>query len=158
MAPSTTGNFTSRQLADQAQQLQLTAFGVSEALALGEYALSIARERELPVTMEIWLDERLVFKAAMPGTITEHDDWVRRKRNVVREFDNSTLAVRVDHEERAEDFFAVTGLPEVDFAPHGGGWPIKVIGTGTVGFMGVSGLPQVDDHQLIVECLQGFSH
>lgn len=157
MTLSTTGDFTSKQLADQAQQLQLTAFGVTEALALGEHALSIARERKLPVTIEIWLDGRLVFKAAMPGTSDENDDWLRRKHNVVREFNDSTLAVRVGHEERAEDFYEVTGLPEVDFAPHGGGWPIKVIGTGTVGFMGVSGLPQVDDHKLIVECLQGFT-
>lgn len=156
MAFPTTGDFTSAQLAEQARELELPAFDVSEALNVGEIALSIAHQRTLRITIEIWVGDRLIFKAALPGTSEENDDWLRRKHNVVKQFDESTLAVRVRHEELSQDFYETTGLPEVDFAAHGGGWPIKVTGRGTVGFMGISGLPQVDDHKLIVECLHEF--
>lgn len=156
MAFPTTGDFTSVQLAQQARELELSAFDIPHALTLGEIALSIAHERALSVTIEIWVGDRLIFKAALPGTTAENDDWLRRKHNVVKHFDDSTLAVRVLHEELGQDFYEVTGLPEIDYAAHGGGWPIKRRDGATVGFMGISGLPQIEDHKLIVECLHEF--
>jgi uncharacterized protein (UPF0303 family) len=41
----------------------------------------------------------------------------------------------------------------VDFAAHGGSFPIIVRGTGCIGAVTVSGLPQRDDHNLVVEAL-----
>jgi len=152
----TTGGFTSGTLAAQAVQLQFAAFTPTDALNLGALALAIAQDRALPVTMEIWYGDRLIFKAALPGTTEDNDDWLRRKRNVVEKFDNSTLAVRVMHEENDQEFNEATGLPLSEYAAHGGGWPIHVVGTGTVGFMGVSGLPQVEDHLFIEECLSAY--
>jgi uncharacterized protein (UPF0303 family) len=40
-----------------------------------------------------------------------------------------------------------------DHAGHGGGFPILVRGTGCVGVVTVSGLPQRADHELVVEAL-----
>lgn len=48
---------------------------------------------------------------------------------------------------------ALTGLPLRDFAVAGGGFPILVEGVGCVGAVIVSGLPQRDDHALVVEIL-----
>ena len=153
MTYATTGNFTSAQLRDQAAQLVFSSFDISQAVALGETALGLARKRSLPVTIEVWHTGRLVFKAALPGTSRDNDDWLRRKRNVVERLNMSTMAARVEFEEKGQEFIAGTGLPSADYAAHGGGWPIEVAGTGTVGFLGISGLPQVQDHELIVECL-----
>ena len=154
MAITTTGGFTSAQLTSQAEQLQFTSFSPDDALRLGEYALSIARTRDFPVAIEVWHTGRLIFKAALPGTSAENDDWLRRKKNVTEKFDDSTMAVRVKHEEQGLDFNKATLLPLEDYAAHGGGWPITVTDTGTVGFFGISGLPQVDDHKMIAECLE----
>ena len=49
-----------------------------------------------------------------------------------------------------------TGPPESRYAAHGGGVPLVVDGTGMVGVLLVSGLPQVDDHALAVEVLRGW--
>jgi uncharacterized protein (UPF0303 family) len=153
MTYATTGNFTSAQLRDQAATLVFASFDISRAIALGEIALEIARTRSLPVAIEVWHTGRLVFKAALPGSSRENDDWLRRKRNVVERLNMSTMAARIEYEEKGQEFIAATGLPSHDYAAHGGGWPIEVAGTGTVGFLGISGLPQVQDHELIVECL-----
>ncbi|MGO7223713.1 heme-binding protein, partial [Rhizobium ruizarguesonis] len=40
-----------------------------------------------------------------------------------------------------------------DYGPHGGSVPINVKGTGGIGAVTVSGLPQRDDHTLAVEAL-----
>lgn len=154
MAITTTGGFTSTQLMSQAEQLEFSSFSAGDSLDLGELALSIARSRGLPIAIEVWHTGRLIFKAALPGTSADNDDWLRRKKNVADKFDDSTMAVRVRHEEQGLDFNTATLLPLVDYAAHGGGWPIKVIDMGTVGFFGISGLPQVEDHELIIECLE----
>jgi len=45
------------------------------------------------------------------------------------------------------------GLSSADYAAHGGSFPIHVHGTGCIGAVTVSGLPQREDHNLVVEAL-----
>jgi uncharacterized protein (UPF0303 family) len=45
------------------------------------------------------------------------------------------------------------GLMLNEFAAHGGSFPIAVAGSGVIGSATVSGLPQREDHQLVVEAL-----
>ena len=44
-------------------------------------------------------------------------------------------------------------LPERDYAVHGGAFPIFVRGAGCIGAVAVSGLPQRDDHKMVVAAL-----
>ena len=40
------------------------------------------------------------------------------------------------------------------YAAHGGAFPILLRGTGCIGTVAVSGLPQLEDHRLVVEALE----
>jgi uncharacterized protein (UPF0303 family) len=42
------------------------------------------------------------------------------------------------------------------YAPHGGAFPLTIRGVGVVGTVTVSGLPQEEDHKLVVSVLQEF--
>jgi uncharacterized protein (UPF0303 family) len=150
---ATTGGYSSAALRGEAESLELTGFSLVDALRLGRIATDIAVDRSLPVLIEVVLGQRVAYRAALPGTTADNDEWLRRKFRVVARFEESTLAVRVAHEEKDRAFNEATGLPEAEFAAHGGGWPVKVAGVGMVGMFGVSGLPQVADHELIVESL-----
>ena len=145
--------WTSEELEHQHLALQFDALEANVAVVLGSEAAGIARAASLPVLVEVRLGDRLVYRAALEGTTTDNDDWLRRKFNVVRQFERSSLAMRVRFEEQGTDFHAATGLPEADYAAYGGGWPLVVRGRGMVGVMGVSGLPHLDDHRLIVDAL-----
>ena len=48
------------------------------------------------------------------------------------------------------------GVNPIDVAPHGGCFPIHIIGTGIVGTVTVSGIPQREDHNFVAECLSQF--
>ena len=150
---TTTGDRTASQLLDEETALLLPSLSEGDAVDIGLTALGLARERGLAVTIEVRRCGRPVFRAALPGTSTDNDDWILRKARVVERFAHSTLHERVRHEEAGTTFAARTGLPESEYAAHGGGFPLAVTGTGVVGVLLVSGLPQVADHELCVEAL-----
>ena len=153
---ATTGNLSSANLLAQEAALALPRFELADALSLGALATELATDRGLPVVIVVAHGVREVFRAALPGTTPDNDDWLARKRRVVERFEASTLALRVTYEERGTDFPTATGLSELEYAAHGGGWPIRVQGVGVAGFLGVSGLPQLEDHAFIVEVLGRF--
>ncbi len=47
-------------------------------------------------------------------------------------------------------------LDESEFAAHGGAFPVIGRGVGVVGTVTVSGLPQEEDHRLVVSVLRSF--
>ena len=92
----------------------------------------------------------------MPGSTPENPEWVRRKVNTVLRFHKSSYRVGREYELRGLDWGASRGIDPLDFAPAGGGFPIHLTGTGVVGAVTVSGVPQRDDHNFVVEMLSAY--
>ena len=144
------------ELLAEEQELQLPRFDNETAIALGEALLAAARADGLAVTVDVRRGEQQLFHAALEGTSADNDAWVERKCRVVRRFGHSSLYVRelLRADGRTiEDKFL---LPEAEYAAHGGCFPAIVRGAGPVGTITVSGLPQEDDHALVVSVLRAF--
>jgi len=152
----TTGDFTSEELALQEKNLQLPTLDVKTALAIGETALRIAHERDLPIAIEIRMGGWVAFHASLPGTDASNDTWIIRKAAVVALTGHSTMYERVKAEEMGIDWHAVNHAPEDVYAVHGGGFPLIVEGVGTRGSIMITGLHQIDDHNIAVEILQTY--
>ena len=105
------------------------------------------------VTIEIRIAHETVFFFAMPGTTPVNADWARRKRNVVELLHKSSYRVGRELERDGGSLEARMGLATRDHACHGGAYPLRVEGVGVIGTVTVSGLPQREDHALIVEVL-----
>ena len=71
-----------------------------------------------------------------------------RDNPLLRRYDGSFI---VDYAQRAFEEFE---LPTAEYAAHGGAFPLAVRAVGRVGVVAVSGLPQVEDHQLVVRVLR----
>ena len=134
-------------------ELVLAGFSHDDAWRLGNLAVQIAAERDLAVTVDIRKGSQQVFHAAREGTTPDMDTWIERKVRTVYRFGAASYLVGRRH---GGDFNAIHGLPFTEYVAHGGAVPIRVQGTGIVGVLTVSGLPQEDDHALAVEALRRF--
>jgi uncharacterized protein (UPF0303 family) len=147
---------TAQDVLAQEARLTLPSFTNDDAVDLGLVAVSLGRARSLPIVVEVQGYGQVLFRAALPGSSVKNDGWIARKANLVNELGHSTLYVRLLHEAAGQTFTEHTGLPEDQYAAHGGGFPISVAGQGQVGVLVVSGLPHLDDHALAVECLEAL--
>jgi len=153
------GGFTSQELLSEEEELIFPKLEISDAVALGEIAVKLARAKNLPVAIEVRIDEWVVFHVSLPGAKPENDWWISRKARVVASDGHSSMYERVAAEEEGVDelaWYAMNNLPEETHALHGGGYPIHVVGEGHCGTILVSGVPQVDDHKLAVAAVREF--
>ena len=96
----------------------------------------------------------LCIHFAMPGTCADNDAWIERKIRVVRRFGSSSYLVGQKFRDQGSSFEEKSRLDPDRFAAHGGAFPVLVAGVGLVGTVAVSGLPQLQDHLLVVEALE----
>ena len=144
------------KIALQERRLQFKHFDSEVAWALGTALKAAAEKCQVAVAIDIQLHGHPLFSYAMPGTTPDNLEWIRRKRNVVMRFHRSSYAIGLKQERDQATLQAKLGLDLKDYAAHGGCFPILLVGTGCVGTITVSGLPQRDDHALVVSVLQDY--
>ena len=144
------------ELERQEQRLQFTTFTNDDAWTLGCLIVGLARERSLPVTVDIRRHGQQLFHAARPGTTPENDSWIERKCRVVDRFAEASYLVGRRLSAKGRTLDEASGVEPIRYAAHGGSFPIRVRDVGVVGTVTVSGLPQADDHALVVESIERF--
>lgn len=141
------------QLKEQEQTLVFPRFDETEAFALGTRLRDFGVERDLPIIVDVSLWDRPLFYAALAGSAAGNREWARRKFNAVRHYQKSSYRMFLEQGAKERIFAPDHGLDPNDHAIAGGSFPIRVGGIGAVGAVTVSGLPQRDDHNLVVEAL-----
>lgn len=138
---------------EQLRRLRFEGFDEDVAWQLGCDLRRRATELDVAVTIEVRLAGTTVFLHAMRGTSPANADWARRKRNVVEMLHRPSYAVGLQAEADGRSVLAEMGLDDREVAAHGGSFPIVVDGVGVVGVATVSGLPERQDHELVVEAI-----
>ena len=144
------------ELAAQEERLVFDHFDDDTAWALGVALRKAALGAAHPVAISIRRNGQRLFHAALAGSSADNDGWLERKCAVVDRYGRSSLRVGEQFRVDGGSFDADARLRPSDYAAHGGAFPILVRGTGCVGTVAVSGLPELEDHQLVVETLEGF--
>lgn len=142
-------------IAQQEQQLQFERFDLNTAWELGARLKVAAESKSAALAIEIRLAGETVFSYRMPGTTPLNADWARRKRNLVELMQKSSYAVGLQLQRDGQTLEGKLGLATRDYACHGGSFPLRVAGS-CVGAITVSGLPQREDHALIVAVLAEY--
>ena len=138
------------------QQLQFVSFNEDTAWQIGCWLVEHATKNKLPITIDIRRCEHQLFHASRPGTSADNDEWVKRKVRLVNRFGHSSYYLGQLLKSQGKSIEEMFLLPESEYAPHGGCFPIIIKGTGVVGTITVSGLPQEDDHKVVVQALKQY--
>lgn len=137
----------------EAATLTFPDFTEDQAWRLGNILIARAQHDKLGVVINIRTANRTLFHAATPGAAALNDNWARRKSNAALMFAEASLLIGTRNRARVQTL-ADQGLPEADYADHGGAVPIVVQGVGMVAVVTVSGLPQREDHAMAVAAIR----
>ena len=140
-------------LAEQNSRIGFSSFDYDDAYRLGTALMVRAATDDLKITVSLTFGQQRVFHAARPGTTADNDDWLARKFRVVARYNVPSFLVSTKYRARGQDFNEVTGLPITEYAAAGGAFPLRVNGS-LIGAVGVSGLVENLDHDLVVWALE----
>lgn len=146
-------SITNESLLALEQELTFSSFSRADALRLGELINEESARYPAPVATEIVLNGLVVYRYFQDGALPDSELWLQRKRNTVELMEMSSLHFLAWLEENGETMES-RKLPADDYAAGGGGFPIRLRGTGVIGSVCVSGMPDhMDDHRLVVDTL-----
>lgn len=143
-------------IAQQEKELLFPSFDNDSAWTLGLTLRQLAADRDHSIVIDIrrfGQPHQQLFYTAFPGTTPDNARWVQRKVNVVARFHRSSYAVGLYLLLNKTTLAEKYALPAADYASHGGAFPITIAGSGIIGSVTVSGLPQREDHNLVIEAL-----
>jgi uncharacterized protein (UPF0303 family) len=136
--------------------IQLKEFSNEIALDMGLKVIEAARSSGKEIAVSVDRLNHNVFKYVSDSLPADKHDWLRRKANVAVRFEESSLAVKNDLENGGMSLKETFGLESKDYVAKGGSIPIKVNGAGLIASITVSGLSDLEDHDLIVTALMEY--
>jgi uncharacterized protein (UPF0303 family) len=137
----------------QEQRLQFPRFDEESAWKMGCRLRDMALAQSAPVVIDIRRFGQPLFFCAMVGSTPDNAEWARRKSNVVARFHRSSYALGLELQQKNTTLADRFGLGLMEFAAHGGSFPVAIAGSGVIGSVAVSGLPQRADHEFVVQAL-----
>jgi uncharacterized protein (UPF0303 family) len=141
------------KIAEQEATLVFQSFDEATAFAIGSTIRERGLKEKLPIIIDIRTWDRPLFYAALAGSTADNANWARRKRNVVQNFLKSTYRMVLEQQRPDRTFKPGAGLDSANYVLAGGGFPVTVRGAGVIGVIAVSGLPEREDHGVVVAAL-----
>lgn len=141
------------ELIEEQKTLELRTFNYDFAFELGSRIRHKADQNDLPVAIEVRHGTDVVFATLAGKATIDNFDWTRRKCAATHRFHRSSLQLRLEAERNGYDFNQKFRLPPGDYVASGGGVPLILKGGTLIGTVGVSGLPDVEDHALVVSAI-----
>ena len=144
-------------LKKQEELLQFDHFNHEDAYALGTLMVNYAKKHDTTVAVSIIMNTGcVVFQHCPDGTNLLNQKWINRKFNTVKLMERSSLLSCFTWEQDG-DTPEGHGLVAADYALCGGGFPIRIKGTGAViGAVIASNLYHIADHEFVVDCLKEY--
>ncbi|MCU1634019.1 MAG: hypothetical protein JWM61_2671 [Micrococcaceae bacterium] len=136
--------------------LQFTRFTNDDAVALGQLLVQLGVGRNLPIAIGISKPNHILFRAALDGATPDNDFWLEAKSRVAARYLSPSLLIGLQARRNGGRYEDNPMADPSTYAAHGGSFPLYIRGVGPVATVTVSGLPQLEDHRLVVEALRTF--
>nr|WP_325184316.1 heme-binding protein [uncultured Oscillibacter sp.] len=142
-----------KALLELEEELRVPSFSNEDALELGLCAVEWIRETGKPgVYVEVRRGESVLFSHCMTGASMDNRLFARRKLRTVAMFEHCSMYAGEKFRSKGRVFEEY--YPPQSYQCKGGGFPVRLPGTGMVGMIGVSGLSAEEDHEVCVMALR----
>jgi uncharacterized protein (UPF0303 family) len=142
-------------LIQREKDLVFARFSPDDAWWLGCHLRAAGKDREAPIAIEISVGPTCLFTALLAGATSDNLGWIKRKVALAWRYQLSSYAMGRKFA-GGDNLFARFGLDDQTYAAAGGAVPIRVAGVGMVGAVAVSGLPQLEDHMMVLDALMAL--
>lgn len=137
------------------RRIELESFSNRIAFDMGVKIIDLAKSRNQHIAVEVCRLNHTIFLYVDDTLPVDKHNWLRRKANIARQFEESSLSVKNDLKEGSMGLEKTFGLDGKDFLAKGGAIPIFVKNGGMIAVVTVSGLHDEEDHNIIIEALKG---
>jgi uncharacterized protein (UPF0303 family) len=138
----------------QERDLAFENFSHEDAWHIGSLLHDRAVREGKPIAIDIRMSGQILFHSSLKGSSPDNDEWIRRKSAVVARFHHSSFGIGVALALDGKTIEEKHCVSSFEFSAHGGSFPITLRGSGIVGSITVSGLPQEDDHAMVVAAIK----
>ncbi|AQX07281.1 heme-degrading domain-containing protein [Elizabethkingia ursingii] len=137
------------------RRIELDSFSNRIAFDMGVKIIDLAKSRNQHIAVEVCRLNQTVFLYVDDTLPVDKHNWLRRKANISRQFEESSLSVKNDLKDSNMALEKTFGLDEKDFLAKGGAIPVFIKNGGMIAVITVSGLHDEEDHNIIIEALKG---
>lgn len=145
-----------QELEKQERELWFTQFTNQDALEIGLKLVEKAKKEKKVIAIDINRNGHQLFHYSFEGCSPDNDQWIIRKNRIVNRFNKSSFLMGTllgKYDKSLEELLLISSL---EYAPHGGAYPIKIKNVGVIGTITVSGLTQEEDHAMVVSVLKEY--
>lgn len=137
-------------------KIELDSFNNRIGLEMGLAIVNLAKEQNQNIAVQIARLNHTIFLFVDDSLPADKHNWLKRKANVSKHFEESSLSVKHDLINGNMTLKETFALDEKEYLAKGGSIPIFVKNAGMVGIVTVSGLHDEEDHKIIIDALQGI--
>ena len=137
------------------KKIEIDSFSNKLGLEIGLAIVDLAKERNQNIAVQVERINHTIFLFVDDNLPKDKHNWLRRKANVTKHFEESSLSVKNDLAKGNMTLGKTFALDEKEYLAKGGSIPIFVKNAGMVAIVTVSGLHDEEDHKIIIEALKG---
>lgn len=141
-------------LEQQEKDLVFDSFDRRDALRLGTMLAETISTYSQPLTVRVFIGDIIVYQYAMAGDEESRFGWTYRKYQLVKATGHASMHAKV-RLLLLDELTDLASQPEV-YGFGCGAFPIAVRDQGIIGAVAVSGLPDPDDHPIVVHALEAL--
>lgn len=144
------------EIKKQEQLLRIRDFDHNSAWFIGTKIRDKALSEKLAIAIEVYAYGQILFLTAMPGSCSEHMEWIARKRNTVIRNARSSLLTGLEYKEQQVLMENLSYIDAQRFTDSGGSFPLLTPAGSVFGAVTVSGLASHEDHALAAWAIQEY--
>lgn len=137
------------------RKITLEKFSNEIGLEIGLAIVNLAKERNQNIAVQVERLNQIIFLYVGNDLPADKHNWLKRKSNLAKHFEESSLSIKEDLIQGKMTLEHTFALDEKEYLAKGGALPIFVKNAGMIAVVSVSGLRDVEDHQIIVDALSG---